>query len=203
MADTFITLTDAPGSYANSALKLVRVNETESALVFSTLTSTDLANINYVGSVLGTTGQVHVSNSGINGVTSTISLVATGVTAAVYGNATHVPQLTVDTYGRISNVDMVQIAAATANGNVTSYPAFSTISVSGQPLINADTVNSTLNVLAGTGVILSTNGSSDSLTIGIDPDAIRKEAELGEDVEDAEICLIEAIESARAASCVL
>ena len=53
-----------------------------------------------VSSVTGTAGQIYVST----GTSPVINLITTGVTATTYGNATIIPVLTVDAYGRITAV---------------------------------------------------------------------------------------------------
>ena len=57
----------------------------------------------YISKLSGTSGQITVTNGSGNNAEATVNLVATGVTAATYGNATTVPQITVDAYGRIQN----------------------------------------------------------------------------------------------------
>ena len=66
-----------------------------------------------------------------------MNLVATGVTAATYGNTTHIPQITVDTYGRITNIDLVEGTGngSGSGGNVTT--SFKHIAVSGQTTVSA------------------------------------------------------------------
>ena len=53
-----------------------------------------------ISSVTGTAGQIYVST----GTSPVLNLITTGVTATTYGNATIIPVLTVDAYGRITAV---------------------------------------------------------------------------------------------------
>ena len=50
----------------------------------------------------------------------TVALATTSVTAATYGDATHVAQITVDAYGRITNAGDVAISGGGGSGTVTS-----------------------------------------------------------------------------------
>lgn len=122
----------------------------------------------YTGNVLGTSGQISVvGGTGINS-NATVSLVATGVTAGTYGNATYSPIITVDTYGRIQNVDLVQNIGGGGNGNVdlstVTTEAFKSIAVAGQTTVSADTKDDTLTFVAGTGMQITTNAGTDTIT---------------------------------------
>ena len=99
------------------------------------LTSTDWNTFNnkqpagaYVTSVSGTTGRI----SSTGGTTPVLDLVTTAVTAATYGNASSVSQVTFDAYGRATSASNVAIAI-----NVSA--------VSGA-------VPNTVNIIAGTGL---------------------------------------------------
>jgi hypothetical protein len=123
----------------------------------------------FVGNVVGTSGQIRVTGGTGNNSNAIIDLVATGVTAAVYGNATHLPQITVDTYGRIQNVDMIEIAGG-GNGNVSGSSNvlnFQNIVVSGQTTVSADKINDTLTFVAGTGTTITTTANADTINFGV------------------------------------
>ena len=134
----------------------------------------------FVGNVNGTAGQIRVTGGTGNNSNATIDLVATGVTAAVYGNATHLPQITVDTYGRIQNVDMIEISGG-GNGNVSGSSNvlnFQNIVVSGQTTISADRINDSLN-FAGTGAgVITTQANSDTVIFGVNSAVVANEIDL-------------------------
>lgn len=122
----------------------------------------------FVGNVLGTAGQIRVTGGTGNNSNATIDLVATGVTAATYGNATHAPQITVDTYGRIQNVEMIEMAGG-GSGNVSGTGLnYQSIVIDGQTTVSADQENDTLTLVAGSGIQLTTNASADAITISSD-----------------------------------
>lgn len=111
---------------------------------------------NYVANVIPGTGLTG-SGFGTEGATPTLALAASGVTATTYGGSSQIPVLTVDTYGRVT-------AAANASITVASS-AFTTISVSGQSDVVADTATDTLTLASGTGITLTTDAGNDSVTI--------------------------------------
>jgi len=92
-------------------------------------------------------------------VTSAV-LTITGGTGAVIGTGTsiQVSQATSTTSGYLSSTDWNTF-------NSKSGAAFKTISVSGQSDIVADAADDTLTIVAGTGVTLTTNSTTDTLTI--------------------------------------
>jgi len=144
MANTFIELNDTPSSFANQAGKFLVVTGDESNITFAEIS--------------GTSGEITFTNN-------TINLVSTGITAATYGNATHFPQITVDTYGRIQNIDLIE---AVANGNVSVgnvTEAYKYITVAGETQLAADQAQDTLTIASGSGISLTTTASSDTLTI--------------------------------------
>jgi len=127
----------------------------------------------FVGNVIGTPGQIRVVGGTGNNSNATIDLVATGVTAATYGNATHLPQITVDSYGRIQNVDLVQISGVIGGGTGTGNAlGFANIVVAGQTTVSAETPADTLTFVAGPGVSISTQANADTITFGMDTSTV-------------------------------
>jgi hypothetical protein len=99
-------------------------------------------------------------------------LTTTGVTANTYGSATQVPQITVDSKGRITGVTLVNITAGT--GTVTSVATAGLIS--GGPITVSGTITTAMNTnklvgrgTAGTGIMeeitLGTNLSLSGTTL--------------------------------------
>lgn len=62
-----------------------------------------------------------ISGTGTGAITTALS--ATGVAAGIYGDSTHVAQITVDSKGRISLASSVTIAGGGGGGNVLSFAA--------------------------------------------------------------------------------
>jgi hypothetical protein len=140
----------------------------------------------YVGNVLGTPGQITVTGGTGNKSNATINLVATGVTAGVYGNTTTVPRITVDTYGRIQNVDVVSISGGTGGAGNTSL-AFSAIAVPGQTTISADQAEDTLTLIGGTGVNITTNANNDSITFAVNSSVLAETISISDLIDVAPI----------------
>jgi hypothetical protein len=165
----FITsIANVAGTYGNdTTIPVVTINDKGQVTAVNTVqanvqTAYALA-ANYIGTISGTPGQITVTNgTGINSNT-TLNLVATGVTSGVYGNTTHLPQLTVDTYGRIQNVDLIQIAAPGGGGDSGASLGFADIVVSGQTTISADKIEDTLTLVAGAGINITTQASADTV----------------------------------------
>jgi hypothetical protein len=129
----------------------------------------------YVANIFGTPGQITVSGAQGKESNVTLNLVATGVTASVYGNSTHIPQITVDTYGRIQNVDMVEIDPGNINFNDANVSindvttaAFRDIVISGmtpvQTTVVADRPDDVLTLQAGGGINITSDAALDRLT---------------------------------------
>ena len=130
-------------------------------------------NADYVGNVVGTTGQITVSGGVGKNSNATLNLVATGVTSGVYGNTTHIPQITVDTYGRIQNVDMVNVTGNVSGGSGGNVSlAYKNIAVSGQTTLSADEAEDTLTFEGGTGFDWTTTPSEDKITVSANATAL-------------------------------
>ena len=175
ISGTYGNASHVPVLTVNSKGQVTAVTPTQIVAQAATTITND-----FVGNVLGTSGQIRVTGGTGNNSNATIDLVATGVTAAVYGNVTHLPQITVDTYGRIQNVDMIQIAASgnsSSSGNVLN---FQKIEIAGQTVISADRVNDTLTFTAGTGSTITTNANADTINFGVDAGAIAGQIDLND-----------------------
>jgi len=133
----------------------------------------------FVGNVVGTTGQISVIGGTGNNSNATINLVATGVTAGVYGNATHTPVVTVDGYGRVSNIDLIEITGGGGEGGSGNVDlAYKTIQVAGQIDISADSAEDILTFEAGTGLTLTTVPSEDKVVFTADASSIVSQADI-------------------------
>ena len=166
VSGTYGNATHVPAITVNSKGQITSVTPT-------TITATQATTItnSFVGNVVGTSGQIVVTGGTGNNSNATLNLVATGVTAATYGNATTVPQITVDSYGRIQNIDQIAVSGGgSSSSNVTS--AFKTITVSGQTNISSDSTEDTLTIAAGSGMSIVTNAPTDTLTISADASTI-------------------------------
>ena len=174
VAGTYGNASYIPVTTVNSKGQVTAVSNVEIvATQAATLTNS------FVGNVAGTSGQIRVTGgTGVNS-NATIDLVATGVTAAVYGNATHLPAITVDTYGRIQNVDMIQVSGgnSSSSGNVLNWKD---IVVSGQTTISSDAVNDTLTFVAGTGTTITTQANADSITFGVNAGQVAGQIDLND-----------------------
>ena len=133
-----------------------------------TTTAASSLSADYVANVLGTSGQITVTGGTGNKSTATLNLVATGVTAGVYGNATYTPRITVDTYGRISSVDVVETSGGGGGSNGTSL-GFANILVSGQTTIGAERSEDDLTFAGGLAIDATTNANTDTITFALNP----------------------------------
>jgi hypothetical protein len=160
VAGTYGNASTAATFVVNSKGQITSVTETT-----ITATQADTMTGDYVGNVLGTTGQISVVGGTGNNSNATLNLVATGVSAATYGNATTVPQITVDAYGRIQNVDLITIVGGGGESSSNVNLAYKTIGVAGQTNLSADSAEDTLTFVEGTGITLTTNAGADSITV--------------------------------------
>lgn len=166
------------------------VNPSSVTGIGSALKWTTARTLSFTGDATGS-GSV----DGSANVATALTLANTAVTAGTYGSSTQIPSFTVDSKGRITAASNNSITVGdgtltvsggtglsgsgtfTANqsGNTTitltnadpgsSQAIFKNVAVSGQTTIVADTNNDTLTVAAGTGVTLTTNATTDTLTI--------------------------------------
>lgn len=132
----------------------------------------------FVGNVIGTSGQIRVTGGTGNNSNATIDLVATGVTAATYGNTTHLPRITVDTYGRIQNVDLIEVAGG--EGGTGTSLGFGNILVSGQTTISADQASDDVTFVAGPGVSITTQANADRITFSVDTSTVASSINLAD-----------------------
>ena len=153
--------THVPAITVNDKGQVTAVTPTEITLAQASSLTAD-----YVGNVLGTAGQITVTGGTGNNSNATLNLVATGVTAGVYGNTTHAPRITVDTYGRISSVDVVELSGG-GSGSGNASLGFANIHISGQTSVSAERLEDDLTFTAGTGISLTTDANADTITFGI------------------------------------
>jgi hypothetical protein len=132
-----------------------------------TVTAASSLTADYINSIAGTSGQITVTGGTGNKANATLNLVATGVTAGVYGNTTHAPRITVDTYGRISSVDTVAVSGSGGSGNASL--GFANIIISGQTTVSAEKLEDDLTITQGTGMAITTLANTDTISFGINP----------------------------------
>ena len=87
--------------------------------------------------------------------TGTINLAASGVTASTYGNATIIPVITVDTYGRITSAANVTLSAGTGTVTLVSTDA----NLTGGPISTSGTIGLANVVSFGQGNVTVTNSN--------------------------------------------
>lgn len=157
----------------------------------------------YVANIQGTTGQIRLVGSSGNAANVTIDLTATGVTAATYGNATHFPQITVDSYGRVQNIDLVEIIGNGGNGGNSNvapgvsaedaynmHKYFKTIRVGGLRNENNEVYGQDISAekpqdilyfeSSHQGLGLGPNANGDSLTFDISPSKIAEDISIAD-----------------------
>ena len=168
VSGTYGNATYTPQLTVNSKGQITGVAEVQSSITLA-----ESLNASYVGNVIGTSGQITVTGgTGINS-NATLNLVATGVTAGIYGNATAIPKITVDSYGRISSVDVVDVVASGGSGNadlsnVTTL-AYSNIHVSGQTSLGADKKDDDLTFAGGLAIDATTDANNDTISFALNP----------------------------------
>ena len=92
----------------------------------------------------------------------TVNLDNTAVTPGTYGDANNTPQIVVDQQGRVTSATTVSTAGS---GGGSASEAFKTIAISGQNDVVADSSTDTLTLEAGSNITLTTDASSDKITI--------------------------------------
>jgi len=112
--------------------------------------------------------------------TGVISHAVSGVTATGYGDSSHIPVFVVDDKGHIVSVSNVAIEtgagatdawardqanAAYTKANSVAQNAFVTINVAGQANVVADSNVDTLTLVAGSGIVITTDAPNDTITI--------------------------------------
>jgi len=132
----------------------------------------------FVGNVTGTSGQIRVTGGTGNNSNAVIDLVATGVTAATYGNTTHLPRITVDTYGRIQNVDLIEVAGGGDGGGYSL--GFANIIVAGQTTVSADQASDDLTLVAGSGISITTQANADRITFSVNTSTVANSINLAD-----------------------
>ena len=161
------------GSYGNAThIPAITVNDKGQVTAVTpteiTLAQASSLTADYVGNVIGTAGQITVTGGTGNNSNATLNLVATGVTAGVYGNTTHAPRITVDTYGRISSVDVVELSGG-GSGSGNASLGFANIHVTGQTSVSAEKLEDDLTITGGTGISLTTDANADTITFAVNP----------------------------------
>lgn len=144
-----ITSTDANGNIT------ITPNGTGKTVIANIYTDADTSLQEYIydtvgGAVTAGTG-ITVTNNDPNN-TSTISITATGVTAAAYGSATAVPVITVNAQGQITAVTTENIASTLNIAGNTGTDAIAllteTLTVTGTAPINAAVTANTITITA-------------------------------------------------------
>jgi hypothetical protein len=130
---------------------------------FATKTTSDLtegANLYFTTGRANSAIDAYVTGGNAISVASgVVSLDNTAVTPKTYGDATNVPQFTVDQQGRITAVSNVAISGGGAAAN-----SFGIISVAGQSNVEADVATDQVTFVAGSGVTITTDAGTDSIT---------------------------------------
>ena len=149
------------------------------ARVDARVAALDLATESYVDAQVGSEESARISADSvlqgqINTLAGSVSTNATDISNLEngVGNVTSLNSLTgAVTLSAGSNVTLTQVGndieiSSSGGGGGGGSDSFNTIAVPGQSSIVADHGNDTLNINAGTGVVLTTNAGTDTLTIG-------------------------------------
>jgi len=155
--NTWITNTDGltQSAYAQANAISSYANTTLSYLSGALITTN--ANTVYIQSGLNSANANIVSLQALANTDYTTVTSPTGT----FGSATLVPVVTVAANGRITNISTTTITGGGAGANTNS---FSTIVVSGQPRVIANSTSSPLTFVAGTGMTITTVGTSNTIT---------------------------------------
>ncbi|MDA8897520.1 collagen-like protein [bacterium] len=159
-AGTYGSGSQVPVFAVNQQGQVTSVTATDITIAAATSLTAD-----YVETTVGTAGQITVTGGTGNKSTATVNLVATGVTSGVYGNTTTIPQITVDTYGRIQNVDLIAVSGGGGGSGGNVELAFKNFAVTGQTTIGADGTSDTITFSDGNGIDITTNSGTDTMTI--------------------------------------
>ena len=149
------------------------------ARVDARVAALDLATETYVNTQVGNEASARISADSslqgqINTLAGSVSTNATDISNLEngIGNVTSLNSLTgAVTLSAGANVTLNQVGnnieiSSSGGGGGGGSDSFNTIAVPGQSSIVADHGNDTLNINAGTGVVLATNAGTDTLTIG-------------------------------------
>jgi hypothetical protein len=186
-------IANVEGTYGNTSFIPSFTVNSKGQIVDITQVAVDVSEIEVFNpdNIIGDPGSIIVTRANGN---ATLSLTATGITAGVYGDGTQAPIISVDTYGRIQDITLVDIVGGgngnvVANANVTTR-AFSEIFVTGmspnQSPVIADTFDDDLTLNAGTGINIITTPANDVITFSINTAELAATLDLG-DLNDVDL----------------
>jgi hypothetical protein len=95
--------------------------------------------------------------------TGTINLAASGVTASTYGNATIIPVITVDTYGRITSAANVTLSAGTGTVTLVNTDA----NLTGGPISTSGTIGLANVISFVSGNVTTTNSNVGTAIVNV------------------------------------
>lgn len=116
----------------------------------------------FVGNSLSVATAVSMSGHGTLNDTGALRLSATGVLAGQYGSATAVPKITVDSFGRITDVDSVTITGGGGGANVYAGEG---LSKSGDTISFAAATVYTCSVSSHATTVSATDGAYQTITL--------------------------------------